>query len=91
MFQKMFDEAGALCYGSLMLTSNMNKTEVEHSFDRLRKQEAARKKSLKEKRQEAQEAKTRAKKPSTTEAGRVGERPYARGRSYKADRYDTEV
>ena len=54
------------------------------------KQEAARKKSLKEKRQEAQEAKTRAKKPSTTEAGRVGERPYARGRSYKADRYDTE-
>ena len=54
------------------------------------KQEAARKKSLKEKRQEAQEAKTRAKKPSTTEAGRVGDRPYARGRSYKADRYDTE-
>ena len=54
------------------------------------KQEAARKKSLKEKRQEAQEAETRAKKPSTTEAGRVGDRPYARGRSYKADRYDTE-
>ena len=24
----------------------------------------------------------------TTEAGRVGERPYARGRSYQADRYD---
>ena len=44
----------------------------------------------KEKRQEAQEAKNKAKKPSTTEAGRVGERPYARGRSYKADRYDTE-
>ena len=43
MFQKFFDEAGALCYGSLMLTSNMNKTEVEHSFDHLRKQEAARK------------------------------------------------
>ena len=54
------------------------------------KQEAARKKSLREKRQEAQEAKSKTKKPSTTEAGRVGERPYARGRSYKADRYDTE-
>ena len=54
------------------------------------KQEAARKKSLKEKRQEAQEAKNKSKKPSTTEAGRVGERPYARGRSYRADRYDTE-
>ncbi|MDE7242608.1 MAG: YidC/Oxa1 family membrane protein insertase [Oscillospiraceae bacterium] len=26
--------------------------------------------------------------PSTTEAGRVGDRPYARGRSYRADRYD---
>lgn len=42
MMHKLFDEAGALCYGSLMLTSNMNKTEVEHSFDHLRKQEAAR-------------------------------------------------
>ena len=90
MFQKMFDEAGALCFGSLMLTSNMNKAGVEDGFDRLRKQEAARKKSLKEKRQEAQEAKNKSKKPSTTEAGRVGERPYARGRSYRADRYDTE-
>ena len=28
------------------------------------------------------------KKVSTNEAGRVGERPYARGRSYQADRYD---
>ena len=27
-------------------------------------------------------------KTSTTEAGRVGDRPYARGRAYKADRYD---
>lgn len=43
MFQKMFDEAGAVCYGSLMLTSNMNKAGVEGSFDRLRRQEAARK------------------------------------------------
>ena len=42
MFQKMFDEAGTLCFGSLMLTSNMNKAGVEDGFDRLRKQEAAR-------------------------------------------------
>lgn len=54
------------------------------------RQQAAQKKSLKEKRMEAQEAKGKKKKPSTTEAGRVGERPYARGRSYQADRYDTE-
>ena len=86
--------------------TNKNQAEEEASFeareaDRKRRQEeakvlqeqqrqAAQKKSLKEKRQEALEAKTRAKKPSTTEAGRVGDRPYARGRSYKADRYDTE-
>lgn len=54
------------------------------------KLQAAQKKSLKEKRQDAQNAKSKMKKPSTTEAGRVGERPYARGRSYRADRYDTE-
>ena len=51
------------------------------------------KKSLKEKRQAAQEAKAlKAKKAatSTTEAGRVGDRPYARGRSYKEDRYDDQ-
>ena len=30
------------------------------------------------------------KKPPTTEAGRVGERPYARGRSYMENRYEQE-
>ena len=57
------------------------------------RQQAAQKQSLKEKRKAAQEAKAaKAKKAatSTTEAGRVGDRPYARGRSYKADRYDSE-
>ena len=57
------------------------------------RQQAGQKKSLKEKRQEAQAAKAaKAKKAasSTTEAGRVGDRPYARGRSYKADRYDDQ-
>ena len=57
------------------------------------RQQAAQKKSLKEKRQAAQEAKAlKAKKAatSTTEAGRVGDRPYARGRSYKEDRYDDQ-
>ena len=44
--------------------------------------------TLKEKQQAAQEAKANKKKISTSEAGRVGERPYARGRSYVADRYD---
>ena len=57
------------------------------------RQQAAQKQSLKEKRKAAQEAKAaKAKKAatSTTEAGRVGDRPYARGRSYREDRYDSE-
>jgi len=46
------------------------------------------KQTLKEKRKAAQDAKSAKKKNSTSEAGRVGDRPYARGRSFKADRYD---
>ena len=56
-----------------------------------RKQQAAQKQTLKQKQKAAQEekaAKAAKAGKSTTEAGRVGERPYARGRSYKADRYD---
>ena len=56
-----------------------------------RKQEEQKKKTLREKQQAAQAAKAvNAAKAatSTTEAGRVGDRPYARGRAYKADRYD---
>ena len=66
--------------------------EGKKQQEQRRQQEAnAKKQSLREKQQAAQAAKAakaeRA-KTSTTEAGRVGERPYARGRSYKADRYD---
>ena len=56
-----------------------------------RKQEEQKKKTLREKQQAAQAAKAvKAAKAatSTTEAGRVGDRPYARVRAYKADRYD---
>ena len=71
--------------------------------DRRKRQEEGRKKqekiaqqtekklTLKEKQQaaqEAKEAKAARKKTATTEAGRVGDRPYARGRAYVADRYD---
>ena len=55
------------------------------------KRQQQEKKSLREKQRAAQEAKAaKAAKAatSTTEAGRVGDRPYARGRAYKADRYD---
>ena len=56
-----------------------------------RQQEEQKKQTLREKQQAAQAAKAvKAAKAatSTTEAGRVGDRPYARGRAYKADRYD---
>ena len=53
-----------------------------------RRQRQERKPTLKEKQRAAQEAKAaRAERNSTNEAGRVGDRPYARGRSYRADRY----
>ena len=58
-----------------------------------RRQETAQKQTLREKQEAAQKAKAakaEKAKMSTTEAGRVGDRPYARGRSYKADRYDKE-
>ena len=55
------------------------------------RQQAAQKQTLEEKQQAAREAKAaKAAKAgsATTEAGRVGDRPYARGRAYKPDRYD---
>ena len=85
------------------LEEQENERQRQIDEDRKRRQEEGRKRqeqqrqqveqkqTLKEKRKAAQEAKeARARKPSTTEAGRVGDRPYARGRSYKADRYDTD-
>ena len=54
-----------------------------------REQEQPKKKSLKEKQRAAQEARAaKAGRNSTNEAGRIGDRPYARGRSYRADRYE---
>lgn len=56
-----------------------------------RKQQVVQKQTLKEKQRAAQQAKAakaQKAKTSTTEAGRVGDRPYARGRSYKEDRYE---
>ena len=43
--------------------------------------------SVKEKRAEKQAAKSMKKKNSTNESGRVGDRPYARGRSYDPEHY----
>jgi len=69
--------------------------------EREAKREAARKLRMEEaKKRAAEQRETESRKPkkqpqksgekkvSTNDAGRIGERPYARGRSYKADRYD---
>lgn len=67
--------------------------EEARTLQEQHKQEAAKKQSLREKQKAAQQAKAakaQKAKSSTTEAGRVGDRPYARGRSYKADRYENE-
>ena len=65
--------------------------EEAKTLQEKRKNQEQQKQSLKEKREAAEAAKAaKAKKAgvSTTEAGRVGDRPYARGRAYKEDRYD---
>ena len=75
-------------------TKKLNAEEDEREAKReaarkLRMEEA--KKRAAEQPQEPRKKKQPQKSPekvSTNDAGRVAERPYARGRSYKADRYD---
>lgn len=57
--------------------------------ERKNKQAEEQKMSLKEKKKAAQAAKEAkaAKAPGTTDAGRVGNRPYARGRAYLEEHY----
>ena len=51
------------------------------------KKRAAEQREIEPRKQKKQPQKSE-KKVSTTDAGRINERPYARGRSYQADRYD---
>ena len=70
------------------------KMEEAKVLQEQQRQQAPQKQTLKEKQKAAQAAKAaKAAKAasSTTEAGRVGDRPYARGRAYKPDRYDDET
>ena len=78
-------------------TNKLNAEEDERAAkreaERKLRMEEAKKRAAEQREQDAkkpkkQPPKSGEKKPSTTEAGRVGERPYARGRSYRADRYD---
>ena len=81
------------------MEEEISEKEKQKREDRIRRMEAAReqqrkiaaeeaeKKTLKEKRAEKQAAKSTKKKNSTSENGRIGDRPYARGRSYDPEHY----
>ncbi len=78
-------------------TQKLNAEEEElaakRDAERKLRMEEAKKKAAQQREQEAKRPKKQPqkggdKKPPTTEAGRVADRPYARGRSYRADRYD---
>jgi len=89
-FNKKLEEEEAANYEARQ-AERQKRMEEGRRQQEARKQQTQQKQSLREKREAAEAAKaTKAKKAatSTTEAGRVAERPYARGRSYKADRYD---
>ena len=89
-FNKRMEEEENARYEAIQADRQRRQEEAKRLQEE-RKQQAAQKQTLKQKQKAAQEAKAaKAAKAgkSTTEAGRVGERPYARGRSYKADRYD---
>ena len=91
-FNKKLEEEENARYEAIQADRQRRQEEAKRLQEE-RKQQAAQKQTLKQKQKAAQEAKAakaEKAKTSTTEAGRVGDRPYARGRSYKADRYDTD-
>ena len=89
-FNKKLEEEENARYEARQADRQRRQEEAKRLQEEQKKQ-AAQKQTLKQKQKAAQAAKAaKAAKAgrSTTEAGRVGDRPYARGRSYKADRYE---
>lgn len=77
------------------LNAEEEEREAKRDAERKLRMEEAKKRAAEQREMEPKKPKKAApkqeskeKKVSTNEAGRVGERPYARGRSYQADRYD---
>jgi len=91
-FNKKLEEEENARYEAHQAERQRRMEEGRKKQEEIKKQQQEKQKqTLKEKQKAAQAAKAAkaAKaKTSTTEAGRVGDRPYARGRAYKADRYD---
>ena len=89
-FNKKIEEEENARYEAIQ-ADRQRRIEEGRRIQEERKKQEVKKQTLREKQQAAQAAKAeKAKKAatSTTEAGRVGDRPYARGRSYKENRYD---
>ncbi len=76
------------------LNAEEDEREAKREAARKLRMEEAKKRAAEQREQESQrpkkpqKPKPGEKKVSTNEAGRIGERPYARGRSYQADRYE---
>lgn len=79
-------------YTNKIKTEELEEAEKRAEARRLRMEEARKKEAQQRERDERkikrQQQKSGEKRISTNEAGRVGDRPYARGRSYQEDRYD---
>ena len=89
-FTKKMEEEEAARYEARQADRQKRMEEGRRQQEEQRRQ-AEKKQTLREKQKAAQAAKAaKAAKAavSTTEAGRVGNRPYARGRAYKPDRYE---
>jgi len=89
-FNKKIEEEENARYEAIQ-ADRQRRIEEGKRLQEERKHQEAKKMTLREKQNAAQAAKAeKARKAasSTTEAGRVGDRPYARGRAYKENRYD---
>ena len=82
-------------YFNKKIQAEEDEREAKREAARQLRMEEAKRQALEQKenpkpQKKPQEKKPGEKKPSTNEAGRIGERPYARGRSYVENRYDEQ-
>ena len=92
-YNKKMEEEERIRYELIQAERQKKQEEGRRLQEERKKQQAAEQKmTLKEKQKAAQAAKLAkaAKAGSTNDAGRVGNRPYARGRAYKEERYKDE-
>ena len=91
-FNKKIEEEENAKYEARVAERKKRQEEGRRMQEEIRTAEPAPKPTLKEKQKAAREAKAlkRAQAPKTSDAGRVGSRPYARGRAYREDRYSDE-